>query len=90
MTAEPNLRCPKCGYEMWAGELKHPPGIECSMTWFCPVDHHAMVAKDVLGEIEAAHQGDDATFEEFVKQPHVLGTIHAEIPDDDSESGVRS
>jgi hypothetical protein len=82
VTAAKNLRCPQCGYEMWADEFKGT--VECSIMFFCPVDGHALDRLDPLGAIEAKQHTGPETFEEFAKQEHVLGVIHAEVPDGDA------
>jgi hypothetical protein len=81
MTTVPaNVRCPKCGYEMWVGPAKVTGGIEATLFTFCPFDHYEMQRMDALGTLEAELAGESKTFEQFVAEtPNVLGVIHAEI-----------
>lgn len=76
------MRCPECGYEMWAGEFKST--VECSIMFFCPVDGHVLDRLDPLGAIEAEARTGPETFGEFTKQDHVLGAIHAEVSNGDA------
>lgn len=76
-----NLRCPVCGYEMWAGEVKSP--IDVSMLWFCPTDGHVLDRLDPLGAIEAEQRTEPETFDRFVERDDVLGVIHADVTDAD-------
>jgi hypothetical protein len=62
---------------MYVGPLKVTPGVEATLLFFCPIDHHELVRMDALGELEAEAGAGTKTFEEFCESENVIGVIHA-------------